>query len=709
MSIRYLSFDRFFHMIFFAFLLGFSLLINGCGGGGDDPSPDPDPGPPPTDNSGQVPAEITSLLATMTVMASVTDADGVPIIGATVGDSGRTGSDGILMGDTQPTASGWYRINAPGYAQEYVKPFGSFEGKTTFAIRLTPVDTLQSWSLAAAVPVIVTVGDVLAPDMSVEFGATAFTSDVTLSVTVLNPLKTHTTLANLDTADALYITRPFEIRALDDSGQDMQLATGETAQVTFFDNGEMGAVPRLFWFDPDAGTWLEQTEAGCLRTDATHVQCQLSHFSQHGGGSNSPPAGSPPSDPQSAGRDTEKEFQEWTEGGDTSNGMPQSLLDTLTAEMDAVINWAKNHPSEEAKTLIINTIGRLMLLGYDGYQHVDGNGKERGTDELYTALSEVMAKLAAPHIDTPLCVNFEKIEHLTAQAMLLGEDETADALHTVFQELVERCNVIQGRIEYSIVLASDMGWPSWGFYSANPRESGASYWTEYHDINLVIHVSDTGGSGQEVVVDGSDKVETDFPLVVYRQEVNDMDYCSFDTFQRESYWGEPNKGQLELTVQAQADLAGLQYSNEMLTATSSINVQYKYFELGWALDGYPTPVCVKDDDAEAVIALWENYQGQLMEQYKYSQYIGSSGEELGWAFSSFTNEQLSTVWDIFDQEPDVTRSGSEDSYPMRIWRGSETLLNVVTMPGGEYEHKVIMRWDLQHIDYTKGKWVTHHQ
>ena len=701
MAIRTFFMDGCSRVALIIFMSGIILLSGGCGGGSDSTTPGPEQ--PPTGNDTTEPAEVTTLLANMTVMASVTDADGVPIRGARVGDNGITGSDGIVMAATQPTTSGWYRISASGYAQEYIKPLGSYLGKTAFTTRLTPVGALQNWSLAAASPITISVGELSAPDLTIDLSATAFSSDVTLSATVLDPLKTRTTLADLDTTDALYITHPFEIRALDANGEDQQLAAGETAQVIIMDNGDMGATPRLFWFNPDTGIWQEELTAGCTRTDSTHVQCTLSHFSHHGGSSDTAPPAPPPDDPNSAQRDTKKEFDDWVESGDTSDGMPKSLLDALTNELIAAIAWADAHPSEEAKTLLINTIGRLQILGYDDYGHRDSNGVVRDTSELYDAIERVLTKLADPHIKTPLCTNFEKIEHLIAQASLLGFDAIADKLYPVFYQLVERCNVIQGRVEYSMVLASDTGWPGWGVYSANPRESGASYWAEYNDINLAIHVNDSGGSGQEVIVDGSVNVETDFPLVVYRKEVNDEGWCSFDTFERDSYWGEPNKGQLEVVVQAQADLAGLQYNNEMLSATSSIGIQFKYFELGWALEGSPTPVCVKDDDLFAVAALWENYQGQLMEQYKYDQFIES------YEFFTWIGEQLPTVWDILDQEPDVTRPGSEDSYPTRIWRGSKILLDVVNIPSGEYGHKVIMRWDIQHIDYTKGKWVTFHQ
>ena len=690
----------------FLVLVGLLSLVGGCGGGSDGGGGGgTNTNTDPVDDGSQVPSEVTSLVNRMTVMASVTDPDGVPITGAAVGDSGFTGSDGVFMGATLPTDSGWYSVSASGFAQKYVKPRGSIQGKSAFAVRLTPVDTLYSWTTSAAVPVTVSVGDALAPTLSADFSATAFSSDVTLSVTVLDPVKTHTTLAALDTSEALYITHPFEIRALDSVGQDQQMAAGEVAQVTIGDNGDMGAEPRLFWFNPDSSIWQEELAADCARLDATHVQCQVSHFSQYGGASGSPPPSPVPNDPYSAARDSNQEFKDWAESGDTENGMSESLLDAMTSELIAVIAWAKSHPSEEAKTLLLNTIGRLQILGYDDYGHRDSNGVVRDTSELYDAMEQVMTKLADPHINNPLCTNFEKIEHLTAQAEFLGFDAIRDSLAAVFLQLVDTCNVIQGRVEYSFVLASDSGWPSGGPYSAQPRESGASYWTEYHDINLVIHVSDIEGGGQEVLLDGSDKVETDFPLVVYRREVNDGGYCSFDTFERYSYWGEPNKGQFDVTVHAQADNAGLQYSNEVLSATASISTQYQFFETGWEFDdgAYPSLVCVKDTDQESTISHWENYQGQLMEQYKASQF------DEAWDFFTSTNEQLVSVWDILGQAPDVTRPGSEDSYPTRIWRGSEILLDVVNLPSGEYGHKVIMRWDLQHVDYTRGGWARHHQ
>ena len=706
MAIKFLFINKIFHFLFIIILSGIITLVGGCGGDSNTDEP-PGTAPPPTvPGNTTEPTEVTALITNMTVMASVTDTDGVPIRDALVGDNGKTGSGGIVMADTQPTASGWYRISAPGYAQEYIKPVASYQGITAFTTRLRPVDTLQDWSMAAAVPITVNVGDPSAPTLSISLGASAFTSDVTLSVTVLDPLKTRTTLAALDTTDPLYITHPFEIRALDANGEDLQLASGETATVTIMDNGDMGVTPRLFWFNPDTGTWEEELTAGCTRSDSTHVQCTVSHFSHHGGAGNTPPPSPPPNDPDSAQRDSEQELNDWGESGDTSGGMPESLLDALTNELIAAIEWAKGHPSEEAKTLLINTIGRLQILGYDDYNHQDSNGVIRETGELYDAIEGVITKLANPHIQNPQCINFEKIMNLAAQASIFGPEDIKESLFSVFHELVERCNVIQGRIEYSVVLASDIGYPSWGEYSARPRESGASYWTEYNDINLAIHVNDAGDA---VEVDGNIIVETDFPKVVYRREVNDMGYCSFDTFERYSYWGEPNKGAIEVTVHADGDLAGLQYSNETLSATSSVSMQHEYFDLGWALEGSPTPVCVKAEDGIAVAPLWENYQGQLMEQYKEQQYLEGPGEELGQTFSNFTYEQLPKVWEILDKTPDVTRQGGEDSFPTRIWRGSEILFDIYNIPSAEYGHKIIMRYEIQHIDYTKGGWVRFHQ
>lgn len=706
MAIRFSIMDGASRVAQIIFLSGIISLSGGCGGDNESEPPGAEP-PPPVINTSE-PDEVTSLITNMTVMASVTDADGLPIRGAKVGDNGLTGSDGIVMADTQPTASGWYRISAPGYAEEYLKPIGSHQGITAFATRLTPVDTLQDWSLAAATPVTLTVGDPAAPDLSLSLSASAFTSDVTLSATVLDPLKTRTTLAALDTTDPLYITQPFEIRALDANGEDLQLASGETATVSIIDNGDMGTTPRLFWFNPDTGTWEEELTAGCTRADSTHVQCTISHFSQHGGASDTPPSSSPPDDPDSAQRKSEQELNEWGESGDTSGPMPESLLDALTNEIIAAVNWANGHPSEEAKTLLVNTIARMQLLVYDSYNHQDSNGVIWDTSDLYNAIEGVITKLANPHIQNPQCINFEKIMNLAAQASIFGPENIKESLFSIFHQLAKQCNVIQGRIEYSLVLASDIGWPGLGVYSANPRESGASYWTEYNDINLAIHVNDQGDA---VEVDGNVLVETDFTRVVYRKEVNNEGYCSFDTFERYSYWGEPNKGQVEVTISAQADNAGLQYSNEALSATSAITVQSEEFWVGWTLEGSPTPVCVKDDDYSSdPYTWWENYQGQLMEQYKEQQYLESLGEELGSPFSHYlTGEQFTTVWDILDKTPDVSRPGGEDSFPTRIWRGSETLLDIWNIPSGEYGHKVIMRYDIQHIDYTKGGWVTYHQ
>jgi len=707
MAIRSIFMDGFYRVAFSIFLFGVILLSAGCGGDSDtDEPPATNPPPPPVTNTTE-PDEVTKLITDMSVMASITDADGMPIRGAKVGNNGLTGSDGIVMADTQPTAAGWYRVSAPGYAEEYLKPVGSYQGITAFSTRLTPVDTLLDWKLATATPVTLTVGDPAAPELSINLGASAFSSDVTLSATVLDPLKTHTTLAALDTTDPLYITHPFEIRALDTNGEDLQLASSETATVSIMENGDMGATPRLFWFNPDTGIWEEELTAGCARSDNTHVQCTLSHFSQHGGASSTPPSSSPPNDPGSAQRESQQELNEWGESGDTSGGMPESLLDALTNELIAAITWAEAHPSEEAKTLLVNTIARLQALGYDDYNHQDGNGVVRGTSELYDAIEAVITALANPHINNPQCINFEKIMNLAAQASIFGPEDIKESLFTVFHQLVEQCNVIQGRIEYSIVLASDIGWPGYGVYSAQPRESGASYWTEYNDISLSIHVNDAGDA---VEVDGSVTVETDFPRVVYRQEVNNMGYCSFDTFERYSYWGEPNKGAVEVTVHAQGDNAGLQYSNETLGATSSISMQYEYFEVGWEFQGSLPLVCITADDASAVIGYWENYQGQLMEQYKEQQYLESSGEELGQVFYHWsTLEQLPTVWNILNEAPDVTRAGGPDSFPTRIWRGSETLFDIGNIPSGEYGHKIIMRYDIQHIDYTKGGWVKFHQ
>jgi len=705
MAIRTFFMDKVSPVALIIFLSGIISLSASCGG---DSNTDEPPGtkPPPSAGNTTEPAEVTTLISDMSVMASVTDTDGVPIRGAKVGDNGLTGTDGIVMADTQPTTSGWYRISAPGYAQEYLKPLGSYQGITAFTTRLTPVGTLQDWKLAAAAAVTLNVGDPSAPALSISLGPSAFSSDVTLSATMLEPLKTRTTLAPLDTTDPLYITQPFEIRALDANGEDLQLAAGETATITIMDNGDMGSTPRLFWFNPDTGTWEEELSAGCIRSDSTHVQCTVAHFSHHGGAGDTPPPSSPPDDPDSAQRESEQELNEWGESGG-SGGMPESLLDALTNELIAAIAWANDHPSEEAKTLLINTIARLQVLGYDDYNHQDGNGIIRDTGELYDAIEGVITKLANPHIQNPQCINFEKIMNLAAQASIFGPEDIKESLFSVFHELVERCNVIQGRVEFSLVLASDIGWPGLGVYSARPRESGATYWTEYNDINLAIHVNNEGDA---VEVDGNVNVETDFPLVVYRREVNNMGYCSFETFERYSYWGEPNKGQAEVTVHADGDLAGLQYSNETLSSTSSISMQHEYFDVGWEFVGSPTPVCVKADDASAIVPLWENYQGQLMEQYKEQQYLESSGEELGETFYHYlTGEQFPTVWDILDKIPDITHAGSVDSFPTRIWRGSEIIFDIGNIPSGEYGHKVIMRYDIQHIDYTKGGWVTFHQ
>jgi len=498
------------------------------------------------------------------------------------------------------------------------------------------------------------------------------------------------TLAPIDLTGRVYMRHPFAITARDSHGKIIQPDNGAAIQATITDNGDFGSSPRLFRFDPEKGKWLEETAAACSRVDSTHVSCTVTHFSDHAGASSSTPT-SGSSSPEYARRQLAEEVH-----NQLRNSKTLTCTDALTTAArnyaNAVLGFAAASPSEHAKLMLLGVAARFELFLSSCMTPNDPDNQDF-TD----AINTVTDKLAAPYLKSADCPDAKMVEHLLIQATLLGAS-SAPALEDVFDGLMKRCNVIEGTMEYSIILPNDLGFPSTSSSLSMPRYDGAHYWTESHDIKLVLSIDlDTKNP---VNFKGTDKVKTSLPRVEYRRDTSSNTGCGFQVYESESFLGKPDPGLLNVDLTGRFDSSTGDIIPETISPSSTITMDETLFVIGWKYNN--NLVCVKDTDLNSTTPFWSAYGGQITEQFLFDK--TSSGE----AFLNSTGKQLSTLWQIINRGPTSSQPGSKEpgSYPVEYYRGNEVLVDTVDILGpSETGPRVVMRWNLKHTDYTKGRWA----
>jgi len=671
-------------ILFFLFLFGAQITLLSCGGGGSGSNNNP----AGNDNNDAPPVTTTTLLNNIQFMASVVDTEGKPITNASVGSDAVTSKDGVAAGKATTSSSGWYEIQAAGYVTDHQKTTGDVNGVKMITASLTPVGNMAYFSVGK--PVQLTSDTTANPSITINIGASAFTADTVLELTALDPNTMGDTLAPVDTTATVYMRHAFAITARDSSGNIIQPDNGAAIQATITDNGDFGSAPRMFRFDPEAGEWLEETTSACTRADSTHVSCTIAHFSDHAGAGTSPPAAGSPS-PEYAGRQLSDAVH---------NQIKDSGADLCT---DAVTTAARNYAnaalSFAAASSPSEQIKMMLLVAYSHYSLLSNCMSANDPDEqdFTDAINQVTDKLAEPYLQSADCPDAKMVEHLLLQATLLGAN-SASALGDVYDELMSRCNVIEGTIEYSILLPDDLGFPGTSSYLSMPRYDGAHYWTESHDIKLVLSIDPN--SKNPVSFEGTDKVKISLPKVEYRKDMSANTGCGFPVYESRSFLGKPDPVVFNVDLTGSFGSGIKDITPETATPTTVITMDETLFVTGWKYDN--NFLCVKDTDTNQTATFWSAYGGQISEQFLFDQTSG------GEPFMSSAGTQLSTLWQIISRGPTSTQPGTKapGSYPVEFYSGNEILMDTINILGpSESGPRVVMRWNLKHIDYTRGNWA----
>ena len=669
-------------LVYFLLLIAEMTLLS-CGGGNNNSSPAGNSNnASPASNT----AVQTYLLGKTQFMASVVDIHGKPITNASVGSTAVTSKDGVAAGKATTSSSGWYKIQAAGYVTDYQKTTGDVNGVKMITASLTPVGSMAYFSVGK--PVQLTSDTTANPSVSINIGASAFTADTVLELTALDPNTMGDTLAPVDTTATVYMRHAFAITARDSSGNIIQPDNGAAIQATIADNGDFGSAPSLFRFDPEAGKWLEETTSACTRVDSAHVSCTIAHFSDHAGAGTSPPASGSPS-PEYAGRQLSDALRNLDGGSELcTDAVTTAARNYANAALDFA---AASSPSEQIKMMLLAASSRYGLLS--SCMSANDPDEQDFTD----AVNQITDKLAEPYLQSADCPDAKMVEHLLLQATLLGAS-SASALEDVYDELMSRCNVIEGTIEYSILLPDDLGFPSTSSYLSMPRYDGAHYWTESHDIKLVLSID--LDSENPVSFKGTDKVKTSLPKVEYRKDTSSGTGCGFPVYESTSFLGKPDPGTFNVDLTGSFGSSIKDIRPETATPTTVITMDETLFVTGWKYDN--NLLCVKDSDAISTATFWSAYGGQISEQFLFDQTAG------GEPFMSSAGTQLSTLWQIINRGPTSTQPGTKapGSYPVEFYRGNEILMDTINILGpSEAGPRVVMRWNLKHTDYTHGNWA----
>jgi hypothetical protein len=692
------------------------LLLSSCGGGGSST---------PTGSTPDTTVNTSVGIATFlpnNLLGFVSDPDGTLIPFATLGGA-STGSTGITTEAVTATAAGWYAVEAAGYATGYTKSVGQLNGIAVISATLTPVDTEAFHAVGDTT--VITVGPADAPVLTVTLGLSVFAEDAIIEVTALDPGLLDTTYAPMDASGPLYINQPFEIRARSAAdGSLLQPVSGEVVDVTLTDGGALGDPPRLFWFDPEQGMWIEQSGADtCSRVDVDHVSCQLTHFSQHaGGGSAPPPPSGNGSDHDQASANTDKEHKEAADdvaerqrNGEETGAcdiLTPGLVDAFKAEVEAALAEANKHPSEAAKRMLMKTAARLeWAAGVSEEGSLDCPVGDPANwahapypnEVLRQAIEDVTKKLAADLLAKPAkCPDIDAVNKVLGEAWMLGfrDLDPIPTLENKYNELLDQCNVWEGQIEYSILLPRALA--SFDGHDYNPWYSGARDWAEYHDIQLVLHASSATSEEEVGNFDGTDMVTTDFQQVEYRAYVLGTG-CSFPVYEADSRRGQPANGGVDATFAGSVDPSN-GFIADSFTAANKVDIEWGYFETGWTYEGdINSLVCVKRADGETGAS--DPYRGQLVEQFAFEQYMSGQSDDMGNdQFGNFTGDEFPSLWDILNAGPTQPAPPASETnpYPKAYYTGTEMLFEAYSF-GLSNDMRIVMRWNLVHTDYTRGR------
>jgi len=455
------------------------------------------------------------------VMGLVMDSGGQPLSCVLVGEDDLSDLNGVYSGSAVPSPAGWIQLDAWGYTTGYARLGMSYQEVDLFLAWMTPFQALgkiepdESVELIAdANEGVVLTASVAAEDLS-ETPAYVGLADV--NMLDVGPLS-----APLQPEEDLYLICAFAFQAFDATGQAVPSADGHTFTV-HIEGLQTPELPKLAWFDPNAGEWIV-LEGACQPTGDNVIACTLPKLWPLYGLFVSGESPYLP-DLDSPGSSTAQPRSRVVlmAGGETPDGPYKSLYKALEdrlrkLEDDADAGKPSDPSTDPAVRSILEQMAQVardeaaLNRNETGKMHllfVAGLAGRLGHNDLYDSLLnltvEIVNEIAARLLSEGDCGRVREMMHAAEQVILLNGDPALEqALIEKIQRLLASCDVWRGTIHYIYPISRYL--PLTG--DEYVLHSGSRLWMETHDVRMATHA-------ETHILMGEVRTRLSFPWVRY--------------------------------------------------------------------------------------------------------------------------------------------------------------------------------------------------
>lgn len=457
------------------------------------------------------------------VMGLVMDSGGRPLSCVLVGEDDLTDLNGVYGGSGARSPAGWIQLDAWGYTTGYVKPDASDGGVDLFLAWMTPFQTLGKVEsdksvelIADANEGIVLTAGVAAEDLS-ETPAYVGLADV--NVWDVGPLS-----APLQPAEDLYLIRAFALQAFDATGQAVPSADGRTFTVRI-QGVQTPAMPKLAWFDPNAGEWIV-VEGACEVTDNSGITCTLpklwplyglfvpgqSPYLPDLDSLGSPTAHSPAQGLRIAGDEVPDPFkslhgslhqymkyleQNGLLGSESFECGKDPIIRKILEQMAQIArDQAARERNEKAKMHLLWVAERACLLCEPDIE-----------SSLMDLAVEITNEIGRRLLNEGDCGRLREMMRAVEQVQAFGGDPAVEqGLRDKIARLLAECDEWIGTIRYAYPISQSLPLTLTG--TDYVRRSGASMWMEMHEVRMSTHA-------ETHVLMGQIQTRLSFPSVRY--------------------------------------------------------------------------------------------------------------------------------------------------------------------------------------------------
>lgn len=465
------------------------------------------------------------------VMGLVLDSEDRPLSSVLVGKDDLTDLNGVYSGGPTRSDAGWIQLDAWGYPTGYAKLDTSYQ----------TVDLFLAWMTAFQA-----MGKV-EPDKSVELIADANEGVVLTAVVApedLSETPAYVGLADVNMLDVgplsappqpkedLYLIRAFALQAFDEAGQAVPASEGHTFTVSM-QGMETPELPKLAWFDPQAGQWIV-LEGACQVTADGVIACALPKlWSLYG----LFVPGEPPylSAPDSLGSPA---AQSRSQGlrlaadempGGQYKSLYRALQDRLRQLEDDLAAGKSGDPcNDPALRGILEQMARIARTeaarqrnetGKMDLVWVAGQAILACQNDLAASLMdlavEITNEIAARLLDEGDCGRLREMIHALDQLQAFGGDQIlARQLEEKIKRLLAGCDVWMGTIRYIYPISRSL--PLTG--DDHTLHSGGRLWTESHEVRMATHA-------ETHMLMGEIRTRLSFPSVRYVEREPSHEGC----------------------------------------------------------------------------------------------------------------------------------------------------------------------------------------